>query len=46
MRHSRYPHITAPESAKAASDQRCRMWTVVDGLTFGNTVAFVGRRIG
>jgi len=46
MSYSRYPQITLPEAAKAAFGQRCRMWTVSDGLTSGNVVAFDGRRIG
>jgi hypothetical protein len=46
MSYSRYPHITSPEAAKVATGRRCRMWTVSDGLTFGNVVAFAGRRIG
>ena len=46
MNSSMYPHTISPEAAKAASDQRRRMWTVIDGLTFGNVVAFAGRRIG
>jgi hypothetical protein len=46
MSYSSYPHITLPEAAKAASGQPCRMRPVSDGLTFGNVVAFAGRRIG
>jgi hypothetical protein len=46
MSYSTSPHITSPEAAQAAFGRRCRLWTVSDGLTFGNVVAFAGRRIG
>jgi len=46
MSYSRSPHITLPEATKVASAQLFRMWPVADGLTFGNVVAFDGRRIG
>ena len=46
MSYSTYTHITLPEPAMAAFGKRCRPWTVFDGLTIGNVVAFDGRRIG